>query len=52
VLQGLIAAVLLYGGGSEALKALQAGSIATGLPFTAILLLMCFSIYKGLQSEV
>ncbi|MBR9869375.1 MAG: BCCT family transporter [Oceanospirillales bacterium] len=52
VLQGLIAAVLLYGGGSEALKALQAGSIATGLPFTAILLLMCFSIYKGLKSEV
>ena len=52
VLQGLIAGVLLYGGGSEALKALQAGAITTGLPFTAILLLMCVSIYKGLKSEV
>ncbi len=52
VLQGLIAGVLLYGGGSEALKALQAGAITAGLPFTAILLLMCVSIYKGLKSEV
>jgi len=52
VLQGLIAAVLLYGGGSEALKALQAGAITAGLPFTVILLLMCVSIYKGLKTEV
>lgn len=52
VLQGLIAAVLLYGGGAEALKALQAGAVTTGLPFTAILLLMCFSIYKGLKTEL
>ncbi|MCO4759027.1 MAG: BCCT family transporter, partial [Oceanospirillaceae bacterium] len=52
VLQGVIAGVLLYGGGSEALTALQAGAITTGLPFTAILLLMCVSIYKGLKTEV
>jgi len=52
VLQGLIAGVLLYGGGSEALKALQAGAITAGLPFTAILLLMCVSIYKGLKTEL
>ncbi|MBQ0757473.1 MAG: BCCT family transporter [Amphritea sp.] len=52
VLQGLIAAVLLYGGGAEALKALQAGAITAGLPFTVILLLMCFSLYKGLKTEV
>ncbi|RTE64692.1 BCCT family transporter [Amphritea opalescens] len=52
VLQGLIAAVLLYGGGAEALKALQAGAVTTGLPFTVILLLMCFSIYKGLKTEL
>lgn len=52
VLQGLIAAVLLYGGGSEALKALQAGAITAGLPFTVILLFMCVSIYKGLKTEV
>lgn len=52
ILQGLIAAVLLYGGGAEALKALQAGAVTTGLPFTAILLLMCYSIYKGLKTEL
>ncbi|GGK56411.1 BCCT family transporter [Amphritea balenae] len=52
VLQGVIAGVLLYGGGSEALKALQAGAITTGLPFTVILLFMCISIYKGLKTEV
>lgn len=52
VLQGVIAGVLLYGGGSEALKALQAGAITAGLPFTAILLLMCVSVYKGLRTEV
>ncbi|WP_293267390.1 BCCT family transporter [Neptunomonas sp.] len=52
VLEGLIAAVLLYGGGTEALKALQAGAITVGLPFTVILLFMCVSLYKGLKSEV
>ncbi|WP_432474548.1 BCCT family transporter [Amphritea sp. HPY] len=52
VLQGTIAGVLLYGGGSEALTALQAGAITVGLPFTVVLLLMCVSLYKGLHSEV
>ncbi len=52
VLQGLIAAVLLYGGGAEALTALQAGAITVGLPFTVILLFMCVSLYKGLKSEM
>jgi BCCT family betaine/carnitine transporter len=50
-MEGLIAGVLLYGGGSEALKALQAGAITTGLPFTLVLLAMCVSLYKGLQHE-
>jgi BCCT family betaine/carnitine transporter len=40
------------GGGSEALTALQAAAITTGLPFTLVLLLMCLSLYKGLKSEV
>jgi BCCT family betaine/carnitine transporter len=52
VLEGVIAAVLLYGGGKEALTALQAGAITVGLPFTIILLFMCVSLYKGLKSEV
>ena len=50
-LEGVIAGVLLYGGGSTALSALQAGAVATGLPFTLVLLLMCFSLYKGLHKE-
>lgn len=50
-LEGIIAGVLLYGGGSMALSALQAGAVATGLPFTLVLLLMCFSLYKGLHKE-
>nr|WP_067296683.1 BCCT family transporter [Marinobacterium profundum] len=51
-LVGIIAAVLLVGGGSEALTALQAAAITTGLPFTLVLMLMCVSLYKGLKAEV
>lgn len=51
-MEGFIAAVLLFGGGSEALTALQAGAVTTGLPFVVILLLMCISTYKGLRSEL
>ncbi len=50
-LEGVIAGVLLYAGGKEALQALQAGAITTGLPFTVVLLFMCISLYKGLRSE-
>lgn len=50
--EGFIAIALLVGGGKEALSALQAGSIATGLPFTIVLLLMCLSLYKGLDNEL
>lgn len=49
LLQGLIACVLLYGGGAMALNALQAATITAALPFTAILLIMCLSLYKGLR---
>jgi BCCT family betaine/carnitine transporter len=51
VMQGSIAGALLFGGGKEALSALQAGAIATGLPFTLVLLLMCFSLYRGLSQR-
>lgn len=50
-MEGLIAAALLYGGGKEALSALQAGAVATGLPFTLVLILMCVSLFKGLLDE-
>ncbi len=47
--EGLVAIALLIGGG---LGALQAMVISTGLPFTVILLAICFAIFKGLQSEL
>ncbi|MFE8071074.1 BCCT family transporter [Marinobacteraceae bacterium S3BR75-40.1] len=50
-MEGVIAGVLLFVGGAEALNALQAGAITTGLPFTVVLLIMCFSLYKGLRHE-
>ncbi len=46
--EGLVAIALLVGGG---LGALQAMVISTGLPFTIVLLLICWAIIKGLRSE-
>ncbi|WP_069129935.1 BCCT family transporter [Rhodohalobacter halophilus] len=46
--EGLVAAVLLIGGG---LTALQAGAISTGLPFVIVLLVMCYSLQRGLHKE-
>ncbi len=51
VMEGVIAAVLLFVGGDDALSALQSGAVTTGLPFAIILLLMCISLYKGLHHE-
>ena len=48
VFEGAVAIVLLLGGG---LAALQAMVISTGLPFTLVLLLMCWAILRGLMSE-
>lgn len=47
-LEGLVAGALMLGGG---LGALQALTISTGLPFVIILLVMCFSLLKGLHEE-
>ncbi|MEL7287344.1 MAG: BCCT family transporter, partial [Pseudomonadota bacterium] len=51
-IEGSIAAVMLWIGGKEALQALQSGVVATGLPFTLVLLVMCVSLIKGLRSEL
>lgn len=51
VLLGLIAAALLIGGGSDALSALQAGTITMAVPFTLVLLLACLCLVLGLWSE-
>ncbi|MFO8049528.1 MAG: BCCT family transporter [Desulfosudaceae bacterium] len=48
VMEGVCAGALLMGGG---LVALQSASIATGLPFTVVLLIMCYSLYRGLREE-
>ena len=50
-LEGAIAAALLWIGGTEAIEALQAGAISTGLPFTIVLLLMCISLVLGFRTE-
>ncbi|MGY5847974.1 BCCT family transporter [Salegentibacter sp. HM20] len=49
ITEGTVAAVLLIGGG---LQALQTASIVTGLPFAFILLFMCYSLYKGLNEDM
>ena len=49
--QGLLAIVLLIGGGSSALGAIQAGAISMALPFVIILLVASISLTIGLYSE-
>ncbi len=46
--EGLVAIALLLGGG---LAALQAMAVSTGFPFTIVLLLSCYALFKGLASE-
>lgn len=46
--EGAVAAVLLLAGG---LAALQTASISTGLPFAAVLLVMCVSLVKAMSRE-
>ena len=48
VMEGVVAGVLLLGGG---LKTLQTASITTGLPFAIVLLVMVYSLYIGLNQE-
>ncbi|WP_462158433.1 BCCT family transporter [Pseudoalteromonas sp. GB56] len=50
-IEGAIAAALLWIGGKEAIEALQAGAVSTGLPFTIVLILMCISLVLGLRTE-
>ena len=49
IMEGLVAVVLLAGGG---LGALQAAAVATGLPFALILLVMCWSLKKAFTEEL
>ncbi|MFP4499973.1 MAG: BCCT family transporter [Candidatus Hydrogenedentota bacterium] len=49
ILEGVVAATLLVGGG---LTALQTAAISTGLPFAIVLLGMCYTLYRGLATYV
>jgi len=48
VLEGLVAIALLLGGG---LAALQGAAVSTGIPFTIVVLIMCYCLWKALRSE-
>lgn len=48
VSEGVVAAVLLVGGG---LVALQTAAIITGLPFAIIIFIMCWSLFRGLKQH-
>ncbi len=47
-LEGLVAIALLLGGG---LSALQGAAVSTGIPFTIVVLLMCYTVYVALRTE-
>ncbi|HIL57616.1 MAG TPA: BCCT family transporter, partial [Rhodothermales bacterium] len=49
IMEGVIAAVLLIGGG---LTTLQTAAIATGLPFAIILLFIVWALYVGFRREL
>ncbi|GAA3560212.1 MULTISPECIES: BCCT family transporter [Marinobacter] len=51
IMEGAIAAALIFGGGADALGAIQATAITAGLPFTLILLAMTWGLLKGLTHE-
>ena len=48
IIEGAVAISLLLAGG---LGALQSAALATALPFSVVLLLMCFAVVKGLRYE-
>ena len=49
--EGATATALLYVGGADALNALQAVSIAAGLPYTILLCFMCVALWRTVQME-
>jgi choline/glycine/proline betaine transport protein len=47
IMEGVVAAALLVGGG---LVALQTAAITTGLPFSIVILMMCWALFRGLAT--
>ena len=51
VLEGVVAAVLLLGGGAGGLTALQTAAISAGLPFALLIVVMIYCLHRALASE-
>jgi len=49
ILAGMVAMALMLGGG---MASLQSMTISIGLPFGAVLLVMCVGLYRGLKEEL
>jgi|UniRef100_A0A7S4CB01 choline-glycine betaine transporter len=52
VTEGAVATGLIVSGGADALKALQAASICSGLPYTFFLCIMCTCLWRALDKHV
>ncbi|MDN2483425.1 BCCT family transporter [Vibrio agarivorans] len=52
VISATIAMVMLWVGGTDSIQALQSVTIIAALPFTIILIVGCFSLLKGMLTEV
>lgn len=50
-LTGAVAAIMLVIGGDEALSGLQNITIVAGLPFVVVMVAICVSLYKDLQTD-
>lgn len=51
ITEGLIAGILLAAGGKDGLSALQAAAIIAGFPFAMVLLVMMYSLLRGLGRD-
>lgn len=54
ITEGAVAAILLIAGaaaGGDPLSALQTASVAAGLPFSVVLIFVCWGLLKGLSEE-
>ena len=49
--EGACATALLYSGGTNSLRALQAMSIASGVPYTILLCFMCVALWRAVKME-
>lgn len=52
VLEGVAAAVLLVVGGAGSLTALQTASIATAVPFSVVMVVACWSMFRAFRFDL